>query len=143
MIDVVDDIHCCIQCFGNRFIINYAPLISLLLLLSQVTSHHALDFVSTYSLQPQLESSILVDQMCFDINRNTLMSLLPVTAVRWYLCIPMMALAAHRQLDRDSMNVVTQSGIAGSSSSSLTFEIFDPKSIKSREMSSYLKYKAQ
>jgi hypothetical protein len=30
-------------------------------------------------------SSILIDQMCLDINRNTLISFLPVTLVRRYL----------------------------------------------------------
>jgi hypothetical protein len=67
--------------------------------------------------------------MCLEINFNTLMSLLPVMLVRWYLCIPMMAMEANRQLDRDTTNVVIQSGIAGTNPSSLTIP---PQSIRIR-----------
>jgi hypothetical protein len=46
------------------------------------------------------------------------MSLFPVIVVRRYLCIPMMAMAANRHLDRDSMSVAIQSAIAGTHLSS-------------------------
>jgi hypothetical protein len=56
-------------------------------------------------------SSIRADQMCLDINFNTLMSLLPVNVVRRYLCIPMTIMETVRQMDRDSINEVAQDGI--------------------------------
>jgi hypothetical protein len=76
-------------------------------------------------------SSILLDQMCLDINRNTLLLFLPVMLVRWYLCIPITIMATYLQFDHDSMNVRTQTGIDVTSLSSSTFDIFAPLSINS------------